>query len=881
MILGVQAELPTGTVTFLFTDVEGSTSLLNALGAERYAGALAAHRAVIREACTGNGGVEVDTQGDAFFFAFPTAPEALVAASAFTEHLAASGPIRVRVGIHTGTPLVGDEGYVGHDVHRAARIAASGHGGQVLVSASTAALLDTELTSLGEHRLKDLGAPERIFQLGSGAFPPLKSLYRTNLPIPATPFLGRERELAEVLTHLSAEGNRLVTLTGPGGSGKTRLAMQAAAAVGDRYPDGVWWIPLAPVRDPELVMETAALALDAKGGLAQHIGDRSLLLLFDNFEQVVDAASEIAELLVACEGLDVLVTSREALRLTGEQEYRVPPLEHEEGVRFFVIRARSVEPHFAASETISKICHRLDDLPLALELAAARVKSLSSEALLARLDERLPLLTGGARDLPGRQQTLRATIEWSYELLAPSEKDLFARLAVFSGGSTLAMAEDVVGADFDTLHSLVDKSLVGHTNDRYSMLETVREYALERLDESEGADLLRQRHADFFLRLAKSSEKQVTGSDQEVWLERLAFEHENLRSGLERFIDAGDGEHALTLASSLVVYWFVRGHYREGLAWLERSFEQPTAGESPALAKALWGAGFFGVLVGEVETAVGQLERGLAMAHRVHDLSTAGRCLAVLGLLAFFRNEPAGSRSFLEKSVEAAREADDSWCLADSLGTLGSILALQGDLDAAGAAGLEGLSIARQVGDQQGVRMSLFGLALSAVRRGTLTDAARFADEGLEISRSIRDPWFTSYFQWIRAGLALEQDDLKAARAAAEEALEIGLEAGGALLVVCAREALARVLWHQGDVRAAERHLTDALAATEGGGVPASYVAAAELALGELLAAKGDVEGARLHLDVSLAEASRVGDVWAREKARTAMRRVAEAGSPA
>jgi predicted ATPase/class 3 adenylate cyclase len=881
MIPGVQAELPTGTVTFLFTDVEGSTSLLTALGPERYAGALAAHRAVIRAACTENGGVEVDTQGDAFFFAFPTAPGALVAASAFTEHLAATGPLRVRVGIHTGTPLVGDEGYVGHDVHRAARIAASGRGGQVLVSASTAALLDTELTDLGEHRLKDLGAPERIFQLGSGTFPPLKSLYRTNLPIPATPFLGRERELEEVLTHLSAEGNRLVTLTGSGGSGKTRLAMQAAAAVGDRYPDGVWWIPLAPVRDPDLVMETAALALDAKGGLAQHIGDRSLLLLFDNFEQVVDAASEIAKLLVACEGLDVLVTSREALRLTGEQEYRVPPLEHEEGVRFFVTRARSVDPHFAASETISEICHRLDDLPLALELAAARVKSLSSEALLARLDERLPLLTGGARDLPGRQQTLRATIEWSYELLAPSEKDLFARLAVFSGGSTLAMAENVVGADLDTLHSLVDKSLVGHANHRYSMLETVREYALERLDESEGADVLRQRHADFFLRFAQSSETQVTGSDQEVWLERLALEHENLRSGLERFVDGGDGEHALMLASSLVVYWFVRGHYREGLAWLERSFEQPTAGESPALAKALWGAGFFGVLVGEVEPAVGQLERGLAMAHRVHDLSTAGRCLAVLGLLAFFRNEPAESRAFLEESVEAARAAGDSWCLADSLGTLGSILALQDDLDEADAAGLEGLSLARQVGDQQGVRMSLFGLALSAVRRGTLADAARFADEGLEISRSIRDPWFTSYFQWIRASVALEQDDLKAARAAAEDALEIGLEAGGALLVVCARETLARALWHQGDARAAERHLADALAAAEDGDVPASYVAAAELALGELLAAKGDAEGARLHLDVSLAEASRVGDVWARDKARTAIRRVAEAGNPA
>ncbi|HET7744552.1 MAG TPA: adenylate/guanylate cyclase domain-containing protein [Gaiellaceae bacterium] len=867
----MRSDLPTGTVTFVFTDVEGSTRLLDELGAELYAQALDRHREVIREACAKRGGIEVDAQGDAFFFAFPTAPEALEAAREFTERLGVGSPIHVRVGLHTGTPLVTEEGYVGADVHRAARIAAAGHGGQVLVSASTAPLLGTELRDLGEHRFKDLSAPERVYQLGGNEFPRLRTLYRSNLPVPATPFLGRERELEDVRELLSRDGTRLLTLTGPGGTGKTRLAMQAAGALSDRYPDGVWWIPLAPLRDPELVLDTAALALDAKVDLAEHIAGRSLLLLFDNFEQVVDAAPRLAELLAACEALNLLVTSREPLHLTSEHEYPVPPLEHEEGVRFFVNRARSVDPTFEADDAVSEICRRLDDLPLGLELAAARVKILSSEQLLARIDERLPLLTGGARDLPERQRTLRATIEWSYDLLNPAEKDLFARLAVFSGGSTLVAAEDVTGAELDTLQSLVEKSLVRYGADRYWMLETIREFALNRLEESADAEALRERHAAFFLAFARSSEMHVTGAEQQVWLERLAAEHENLRSALDRFSETGDGETALALASSLVVYWFVRGHYGEGLAWLEQSFDHSSTRESPALAKALWGAGFFGVLIGNLEPALDRLERGLAMARRVDDPSTVGRCLAVLGLLAFFRNEPAEARTLFEESVEAARAAGDMWCLADSLGTLGSVLPLQGDLDGADASGLEGLSIARQAGDQQGIRMCLFGLALSAVRRGNLEHAAQFADEGLEISQRIGDPWFTSYFQWIRASVALDRDDLDAARSAAEESLEVGLQAGGALLVVCAKEVLARVLWAEGAEATAKKELEEAMAVAEDGGVPASYAAAVELTLGRLLLADDAVTG-RKHLEASLREATRVGDSWAAEKASEAMR---------
>ena len=557
----MRGDLPTGTVTFLFTDVEGSTKLLHELGAEAYAEALAEHRRVIREACAHHDGVEVDTQGDAFFIAFPTAPGALAAAEELTRELA-SGQIRVRSGLHTGTPLLTDEGYVGEDVHRAARIAAAGHGGQVLVSSATAQLAEIELLDLGEHRFKDLGAPERVYQLGSGEFPALKSLFRTNLPVPTTPFLGRERELAEVVGLL--DGTRLLTLTGPGGTGKTRLAAQAAGLASDGYPDGVWWVPLAPLRDPALVLESASQAVGSSNGLAEHIADKRLLLLFDNFEQVVEAAGEVASLLVSCPNLDVLVTSREPLRLSGEQEYAVPPLVHEEGVGFFLARARAIDAGFQADEAVSEICRRLDDLPLALELAAARVKALSSAQILERLEKRLPLLTGGARDLPERQRTLRGAIEWSYELLNEEEQRLFARLSVFRGGCTLEAAEEVCEAGLDTLHSLVDKSLLRHTNERYWMLETIRDYARERLDEAGETDALARRHADYHLALLEERPPSlILGSRRRELLAWFGEEEDNLRATLD-YLEGAAPQDAARAADLLTPFWLPRGRLVEG-----------------------------------------------------------------------------------------------------------------------------------------------------------------------------------------------------------------------------------------------------------------------------------------------------------------------------
>ena len=499
---------PSGTVTFLFTDVEGSTRLLGELGAERYGAALAEHRRVLRAAAARHGGVEVDAQGDAFFVAFPTARGALACAAEATQALAA-GPIRVRMGLHTGTALVTEEGYVGLDVHRAARIAAAGHGGQVLISSSTAALiepgsrqLEWALHDLGEHRFKDLTAPERVYQLGDQPFPPLRSLYRTNLPVPATPFLGRERELAKVVDLLARDDVRLVTLTGPGGVGKTRLALQAAAEASERFPDGVYWVQLSPLRDAGLVLPTIAQALDLTEQpgrslvqtLVAVLATKRIVLLVDNAEHLLpEVAGELAALL-AVDGPTLLVTSRERLQLRAEHLYPVPALEERDAVALFVTRAAALDVSVGPSAAVAHLCERLDELPLALELAAARTPLFSVEQLLDRVGQRLDLLKGG-RDSDPRQRTLRTTIEWSHDLLSPSEQALFRRLCVFVGGCSYDAAERVCGADPDTLQSLIDKSLLRRRDvefgSRYWMLETIREYAAERLDASGEADRLR------------------------------------------------------------------------------------------------------------------------------------------------------------------------------------------------------------------------------------------------------------------------------------------------------------------------------------------------------------------------------------------------------
>ncbi|HJR79510.1 MAG TPA: adenylate/guanylate cyclase domain-containing protein, partial [Anaerolineales bacterium] len=638
---GAGQRLPLGTVTFLFTDIEGSTRLLQQLG-DTYATLIAAHDQLLREIWQRHQGSVVGTQGDSFFVAFSRAVDAIQAAVQ-AQHALAAHPwpdgvrVRVRMGLHTGEPQISaSENYVGIDIHRAARIAAAGHGGQVLISQTTYDLVEKELPEgvtlrdLGEHSLKDLRRSKHLYQLvipGLPAdFPPLKSLgsFPNNLPSQVTSFIGRSREIGEVKQLLS-EG-RLVTLTGPGGSGKTRLGLQVAGETLGQFPGGVFFVALAPINDPGLVVSTIAQSLgiaETAGrtlldSLKDYLQSKSLLLLLDNFEQVIAAAPLVAELLASCSELKILVTSREALRISGERTYPVPPLSLPDlsqlpsveslsqyaAVQLFLQRAQAVKPGFTiTSETapiIVEICYRLDGLPLAIELAAARIKLLPPQAMLARLENRLEFLTGGARDLPARQQTLRSAIAWSYSMLDESEQGLFRRLSVFVNGCTVNAVEAVAGQDpvevsvLDRLGSLLDKSLLREVEAkngeaRFVMLELLREFGLEQLEAGGEEETIRYRHANFFLTLAEQAEASLEGQEQVRWMDRMEQEHDNLRAALEWSKTAGEAQElCLRLAGTLGYFWEVRGHFSEGRERLSAILSTEIAqGQTAARARLL------------------------------------------------------------------------------------------------------------------------------------------------------------------------------------------------------------------------------------------------------------------------------------------------------
>jgi predicted ATPase len=719
-------ELPRGTVTFLFTDIEGSTRLLHELGADEYASALAEHRRVLREAFERHGGVEVDTQGDAFFVAFPTAPGALETAREAQDAL----ELPVRMGLHTGTPLLTAEGYVGGDVHRAARIAAAGHGGQVLVSTATAALVDgAELRDLGEHRLKDLSAAERIFQLGDGDFPPLKTLYRTNLPIPATPFLGRERELADVRELLARDDARLLTLTGAGGSGKTRLALHAAGESAETYPDGVWWVPLAPLADPADVGPAAARALGGGGTLPELVDGRRLLLLLDNFEHVVEAAPEVAAVLTECPHADVLVTSRERLRVQGEYVYPVPVLERPEARRLFVTRARAAQPDFEPDELLDDLCARLDDLPLAIELAAARTSLLSTSQLLDRLGSRLDLLRGG-RDAETRQQTLRATIEWSYELLEPDERRLLAALSVFRGGWTLEAAERVADADLELLESLVDKSLVRRwESGRFGMLETIREFASEQVSEDE-RDRLLHRLLELLLELFEDANLRphVSGEPR---MDLAQEERPNVDVALASATKTGNVRAGLRLMELLEMYWItndpVGGRERVDalIAVGGDAIEPRVHGE----ALRLRGATFD--MTGRSDLAEPVYVRAIEL------LRLAGDEQEIAHLTLRIAN-CAVKQGDIERARQLATEAID----ADPPIALGILAQVAfAEKDAARAAGLarQAADAAAAAGQTWWRGVTLLGASEGLLALGELATAQEFFVEGLDLLRSVQD----------------------------------------------------------------------------------------------------------------------------------------------
>jgi predicted ATPase/class 3 adenylate cyclase len=709
----VRRGLPSGTVTFLFTDVEGSTKLLHELGAEGYADALAEHRRILREAFAWHGGVEVDTQGDAFFVAFPSAPGALAAAAQALDRLK-RGPIRVRMGIHTGTPHVAAEGYVGVDVHRAARIAAAGHGGQLLVSAATAALLRADgLRDLGEHRLKDFDQPVAIYQIGDESFPPLRTISNTNLPRPVSSFVGRERDVEEVAS-LLRDGARLLTLTGPGGSGKTRLALEAAAELVPQFKAGVFWVGLAALRDPALVTETIAHALGANDGLAEHIGERELLLLLDNLEQVVAASPELASLVEDCPNLRLLVTSRELLRVRGEVEYPVPPLAEREGVALFCDRARA-EP----DESVEALCRALDNLPLALELAAARASVLSPRQILERLSQRLDLLKGG-RDADPRQQTLRATIAWSYELLAADEQQLFARLSVFRGGCTLEGAEAVCEADLDTFQSLVDKSLLRQREERFWMLETIREYALERLEQSTEDVATRGRHLEFFVRLAERAyEERFTSA--ETWFHVMDDELDDLRAALDW---ARRWSHVMEaqLAGAVAYYWSLRGNVREARERLACAVQTYTERDR-LRARALTG---LATSMGMDRDAFPVLEDALSICREQTDtLGEAAALEAIAYKHIAFGEEDAARRAFEQSLALRERVGADEVEGWHAVGGLCQLLTAAGEVTRAEPMARELFQLGERHGNLDAQGDALHYLADCALIAGDFVEAER------------------------------------------------------------------------------------------------------------------------------------------------------------
>jgi predicted ATPase len=749
------AELPTGTVTLLFTDIEGSTKLLHELG-DRYADVLAAHRRLLREAFRARGGVEVDTQGDAFFYAFPNAMDAAVAAQQAQRSLA-GGPVSVRIGLHAGEPTLADEGYVGIDVHRAARIMSAGHGGQILVSETTCELLGSgvELRDLGEHRLKDIEGSAWIYQIGTDVFPPLKTISNTNLPRPASSFVGRRGELEEVLALLRQESVRLLTLTGPGGSGKTRLAIEAAAELVGEYPNGVFWVGLAALREPALVTETIAQTLGAKDGLAAHIGERELLLLLDNLEQVVEAAPELSALLESCPNLALLTTSRELLRVRGEMEYEVPPLAASEAIALFCERARS-----KPSAEVGELCARLDNLPLAVELAAARVKALSPAQILQRLSQRLDLLKGG-RDADPRQQTLRATIDWSYELCSAEEQMLFRRLGVFAGGCTLEAAEDVADADLETLQSLVEKSLLRHSSERFWMLETLREYALERLAQSGELEASKRRHADFVLNLAAQVETSL-GSDADV-RKSFASEEDNFRAALEWAEHAGETDSQLELISRSWPFWWYRGHSGEGLRWVDSALARSEGERSGRRVNVLAAGAMFAYRHGELGMLKRYAEESLGTARTLSDTRNMIWPLILRGIYASEVGNYDDATSFYEEAIAIAREAGNRKLVGIANNNLGVVAQQQGDFPRAVRLFKEALDISRELRTPDEAALETLNLALSLYQTGRLGEAAETAKDGFALAHEVENLTALAWGFVLLGALACRQGRAEAA----------------------------------------------------------------------------------------------------------------------
>jgi len=822
----MRRDLPSGTVTFVFTDIAGSTKLLDELGEERYAHELAQHRVALRTVFTRHEGVEVDTQGDAFFFAFPTATQAL---EATTEgaHALERGPIRVRMGVHTGTPHLSGDGYVGMDVHRASRIANAGHGGQVLVSATTAVLVDTdrfELLDLGRHRLKDLVKPERIFQLGSGSFPPVRSLSASNLPVPATPFLGRSRELEQVRELLTDRDVRLVTLTGPGGIGKTRLALQVAAETLDAYPNGTWWLPLAPLHDADAVLPAILTCMGSRGSTPEAVAGVRALLVIDNAEHLMPGVADVVGAVVAVDGPTLLVTSRERLRLSSELVWPVPPLDETDGRALFVARARAHDPRIAPDDDVNALCDRLEQLPLAIELAAARISLFTPRQLLERVGRRLDELTG-ARDADPRQRTLRATIEWSHDLLSDEEQVLFRRMSAFVGGCDLEAIEQVCASDLAVLESLLDKSLVRRRmtdeGPRFVMLETIREYAAERLAASGELQEVVSRHTEHYAALS-----QRYATTDTILTGMLEAESGNLRAATVRARELGDGHLILRLAAGALTAVFQgAGSLAAAREFVALGLEAESE-EGQLRARGLTLLSFISYREGDFETAMDAAHQAVELAREIgNDLELANAIVGI-GAVAAARGDHLEGVRRMEEARTVYRRIGNRSGEGVALANLGDFAASAGEHERAAELFREALDVFAEVHDAFGEAHARINLAAACVHLVRLDEAAEHARWCLRRYQRLGDDLGVGTGFQVMAGVALARADHDAA-ARLLGAADAARDAIGAVLEPTERAEHDRI----------HRELTQVLGAEEfdrryAGGRATSTETALALALG-------------------------------------------------
>ena len=815
-------DLPTGVVSFLLTDIEGSTRLLHQIGAEAYAEVLTDHRRLLRDSFTSHGGVEVDTQGDAFFVAFARAADCLRASVEMQQVLAGhdwgeAATLKVRMGVHTGAAQTTDEGYVGMSVHTAARIASAGHGGQILLSAATADAVqaevetsDFDLRDMGEHHLKDVDGVQRLYQVVIPGLPSDFSPPRTletrpnNLPTPPTPFIGRASLVAEVRDLVLQDDVRLVTLVGPGGTGKSRLGLRVATELLYHFDDGAYFIPLASLKDPDLVPATIASTLDIREAdnkpitqaIAEALSDKNMLLLIDNSEQVQAAARHIGEIMRQCPSLKALITSREAINLSGARTIRVPPFElpdskrlppldelrQFESVSLFVERAQAARQEFELTDDnagdVVEICRRVDALPLAIELAAARIRSMQPDRLLKALDRRFKVLTGGAEDLLDHQKSLRELIAWSYDLLDPAEQRLWRRLAIFVGGCTMDAAQDVCDADDEffvevDVESLINKSLVnlefddaatgagklidsGLSEPRLRMLDTLREYALDQLNEAGERDQFQDRFNGWFLELAETAEPEFRGPKLETWLERLEREQNNFRGVLEDCLleASGKAKMANQLCAALWFFWYQRGFLSEARSWLEQSLADASVAHDATYGKALHGLSVIARHQNQLPEAVQHANAALSVYRSLSDDAGIAASLVELGAVAERDGNYAEAAGYLDEALGLLRATGGRPDrLAHVLITRGVIFHIEGDLEEAKRYYAESLAVGSDLGDKNSIATATVNLGEIAELQGNLEEARDQYRASLKLYGELSHRLAVAYCLEVLAGL--------------------------------------------------------------------------------------------------------------------------------